>query len=402
MILASALHMLGASEKSRKLLYDELRRADEFGPAYKSALLIALCFPSWIDGDLNSLKPVATQVLKNGQNHSLPESIAFGSYFSGILHYQRNKLVEAENFLKPVTEGSTREQLAIPSIITYCQSSFALSLTYLATGRGQEANDIAEALISYMLETGNIDLLEICQTFQVELHLRQGKVLEASNWAKSYAPHPLIPAYRFYTPQLTLPKILLHQATGESFIEADKMLTQLQSFYLQIKCRNVLIHVYALQALLEHARGENNQAQLRLRKALDFAQPGWLLRPFLDLGCEMKLLLDQQSRTTPDDEFTASILKAFDSEKPTSHYLNSAEFDNRPPPSTAHVSSSPLTNREIEVLRLLAKGVSNNEIAGQLYISSETVKRHLSTIYRKLAVKNRHQAVISGKSIGII
>ena len=51
---------------------------------------------------------------------------------------------------------------------------------------------------------------------------------------------------------------------------------------------------------------------------------------------------------------------------------------------------------------MLAKGVSNNDIAESLFISPETVKRHLSTIYRKLDVKNRHQAVISAKSIGIL
>ena len=62
----------------------------------------------------------------------------------------------------------------------------------------------------------------------------------------------------------------------------------------------------------------------------------------------------------------------------------------------------PLTNREIEVLRMLAKGVSNQEIAKSLFISPETVKRHLSNIYRKLKVGSRHQAVVSAKSIGIL
>ena len=51
---------------------------------------------------------------------------------------------------------------------------------------------------------------------------------------------------------------------------------------------------------------------------------------------------------------------------------------------------------------MLAKGVRNNDIAESLFISPETVKRHLSTIYRKLDVKNRQQAIISAKSIGIL
>jgi LuxR family maltose regulon positive regulatory protein len=63
---------------------------------------------------------------------------------------------------------------------------------------------------------------------------------------------------------------------------------------------------------------------------------------------------------------------------------------------------TPLSNREIEVLKMLDRGVSNNEIAEILHISPETVKRHLSTIYHKLKVKNRQQAVVRGKSIGIL
>jgi len=53
-------------------------------------------------------------------------------------------------------------------------------------------------------------------------------------------------------------------------------------------------------------------------------------------------------------------------------------------------------------LRMLAKGVSNQEIANSLFISPETVKRHLSNTYSKLAVKNRNQAVMVSKSIGIL
>ena len=61
-----------------------------------------------------------------------------------------------------------------------------------------------------------------------------------------------------------------------------------------------------------------------------------------------------------------------------------------------------MSNREIEVLKMLDKGVSNKEVADALFISPETVKRHLSTIYRKLDVKNRHQAVVGAKSLGIL
>jgi LuxR family maltose regulon positive regulatory protein len=62
----------------------------------------------------------------------------------------------------------------------------------------------------------------------------------------------------------------------------------------------------------------------------------------------------------------------------------------------------PLTNREIEILLILPKGLSNQEIAEMLFISPETVKRHLYNIYQKFDVKNRQQAIVKAKSLGIL
>ena len=61
-----------------------------------------------------------------------------------------------------------------------------------------------------------------------------------------------------------------------------------------------------------------------------------------------------------------------------------------------------LSEREIEVLELIAEGLINQEIADQLYLSLHTVKVHARNIYSKLAVKNRTQAVAKGKALGIL
>ena len=145
------------------------------------------------------------------------------AFLTGILHYQRNDLDLAERFLTPVVEAPGGGELFVPTVVTYCQSSFALSLTYQAMGRTKKASRIIESVIDYMLETGNTDLLELCQVFQADLALRQGHVAEADLWARNTPPIPLAPAYRFYTPHLTLPKVLLARRTAKSLSEAGRL-----------------------------------------------------------------------------------------------------------------------------------------------------------------------------------
>ena len=173
-------------------------------------------------------------------------------------------------------------------------------------------------------------------------------------------------------------------------------------YYASIHSTRVLIDVLVLQALVRLAQGDPSQALEKLAEAVALAEPGGFIRPFLDQGPETADLLDRLVKQNPSLSFAGLILAAFGSRKPEPSNNRSGD-PNRPRSSLPDEPLiEPLTNREIEVLGMLAKGASNNDIAERLHISPETVKRHLSTTYRKLDVKNRHQAVVSAKSIGIL
>ena len=402
MILSVALQMQGDPGQARRVVLEALQHDEASTTVYKTQLLVALCYTSWVAADLNSLKYSATQCLKHGQKNDLPESIGIGRFFSGILHYQRNDLDLAERFLAPVVETHGAGELVVPSIVTYTQSSFALSLTYQAMGRAKEAGEILDAITGYMLETGNADLLELCQVFRADLALRQGHVAEADLWARKDTPKPLAPVYRFYNPYLALPKVLLARRTTKSLSEADTLLARMYDYYASIHSTRVLIDILVLQALVRAAQGNEAHAFEKLAEALALAEPSGFIRLFLEQGPEMADLLGGLVKQKPKLQYARQILAAFGSGK-TGSFSDRPDDRNTSGPSLPDTSLiEPLTNREIEVLRMLAKGVSNNKIAESLYISPETVKRHLSTIYRKLEVKNRHQAVISAKSYGIL
>ncbi len=401
-ILSAALQMQGDPGPSQRVVLEALQQEAASISVYKTGLLAGLCFTSWIAADLNSLKQTAAQLLKHGQKHDLQESIAVGRFFNGILHYQRNDLDLAERFLAPVVGDPGDGELFIPTVVTYCQSSFALSLTYQAMGRAEKASRIIESVIGYMLETGNSDLLELCQVFQANLALRQGHVAAADLWALNNHPKTLAPEYRFFTPHLTLPRVLLARRTKKNLSEADALLSRMHDYYTSINSTRVLIDVLVLQALVHVAQGDESQALEKLAEALALAEPGGFIRPFLDEGQEIADLLGRLVKKNPTLRYAGEILEAFGDGK-TNFFGRRADDRNKPGASFPGAPLiEPLTNREIEVLRKLVKGLSNNKIADCLFISTETVKKHLYTIYRKLDVKNRHQAVISAKSIGIL
>ena len=402
LFLSVALQMQGDPGQSRRVVLEALQQEAASIPVNKTSLLVALCYTSWIAADLNSLKQTADQLLKHGQKYDLPETIAVGRFFNGILHYQRNDLDLAERFLAPVTGTPGTGKLIVPTVVTYCQSLFALSLTYQAMGLTEKAIKIIESAIDYMLETGNADLMELCNVFRADLAMRQGHVAEADLWARKTPAIPLAPAYRFYTPHLTLPGVLLARRTAKSLSEADALLSRMYDYYASIHSTRVLIDVLVLQARVHVAQGGESLALEKLAEALALAEPGGFIRPFLDQGPEMKDLLGRLVKKNPMLQYAEKILEAFGGGK--TEFFGRREDDRNKPRASSPDKGliDPLTTREIEVLRKLAKGLSNKQIADSLFISTETVKKHLYTIYRKLDVKNRHQAIISSKSIGIL
>ncbi|HLO27928.1 MAG TPA: LuxR C-terminal-related transcriptional regulator [Anaerolineales bacterium] len=149
-----------------------------------------------------------------------------------------------------------------------------------------------------------------------------------------------------------------------------------------------VIEILILQALAFQARKDIEHSLPALERALGLAQLEGYVRLFLDEGEAMTRLLCQARSRQAGSGYAAELLstvgKVPDMVQPSMQLL-----------------IEPLTTREMEVLRLIEAGCSNQDIAAQLVISNATVKRHISNIYAKLGVKSRTQAVAIGKELRI-
>jgi LuxR family maltose regulon positive regulatory protein len=344
--------------------------------------------------DLSDLKQAAAHLLKLAGERNLPESIGWAHYFQGCAAYQADDLEEAEAEFAAVVG-----QKYIAHSFTFSQSAFGLASVYLAQGAGDRAQSVAESVVTYALEINNTRVLGDARACQAWLALKQGRYAEARRWAETVDPlAPLVPLTTFHVAAITLAKVLLASGTPSGLREGTELLARLRAFAESQHNTRTLIEVLALQALAESAAGRKSGALRYLAEAIGQAQPGGFVRVFVDLGPELAALL---SRLRPEGalaDFAAHVLHAFSSGEPKERPSPPAGASS-PKPIRSHDS---LTDREMDVLKLLACRQSAKEIAHQLIISDRTVKRHTANIYQKLGVNSRHQAVMTAEALGIL
>ena len=121
------------------------------------------------------------------------------------------------------------------------------------------------------------------------------------------------------------------------------------------------------------------------------------MRIFLDLGQPLRGLLERLATPGPTGDHVRDLLDAFrqESEAQRSRKAGAAV-------ALSEVLVDPLTERELEVLQLLAEGLSNKEIATRLIVAPSTIKQHLKNIYGKLDVHSRTQAVARGRELALL
>ncbi len=278
------------------------------------------------------------------------------------------------------------------------QSSLGLAAVYQARGAADKADAVIESLLAYGLDMNNTRVLADARAFRAWLALQQGRVSEALRWAASVDHQgPLTPMTTFHVPAFSLAKVLLNQGTPAGRREASELLARLGNLVEGQHATLFLIEVLALQAMLADAEGDEPAAQQAVTQAVTLAEPGGMIRVFVDLGPSMARLLSQHARDADTSPYIDQVLQAFPS-SPSVLALSQPRRSPARPPALIE----PLTAREQEILELLAHRLSAKEIAQRLIISDRTVKRHCANIYQKLGVNSRRDAVHAAMALGVL
>jgi len=386
-VSALSLQMLGDFKRAATIIREELAK-NSWPAAFQAKLMHYLSLVCIHEGDLNGVLRTAPTGLQIAEKLSLPESLSWCRYDLGIAHYLRNELAQAELYLRALLE----DRYFAPS--AYLTSGFyALALIYLSQGRNSEIGQVIGLLEATFQEMNEKSALAMTAAIKVELLLRENRLKEAQSLGGGIEYDLIPPHWLLYVPQLTSIRLLSFEESSESLQEARDQLEIFDENMRKIRRNNVRIDVLVLLALVCDRQGDEPSAFENLSIALDLGSKGRNIRTFVDLGKPMANLLRRLKAQKVVESQTAyldQLLAAFP----------------ETPISPAHMSQSqldePLTDRELEVLALLAQRLSNKEIAAELVISPRTVKRHTLNIYQKLDVNSRLQAVERSSKLGIL
>jgi LuxR family maltose regulon positive regulatory protein len=360
----------------------------------KARLHFYLTIILYFEADLSGAMAAARECLRTIGNRSFVHTRTFAEYFIGTIHYLQNHIQTAQPSLLNVVAN---RQAANPNYVAH--ATFSLTNIYFSKGNETTADRMLDQVKAYCRVSDHIMILPIIQAFEAEFALHRGDAKGAEHSSQQTDFDVQEPMWFLYIPQFTPIKSLLARGTHESLQEAHNRLVQWEKQMRRINRKSILIEVLALLALVCHKQKDEAAALHNLQNALDLAEPGNWIRTFVDLGMEMEDLLNCLIQQQTGQTYAQQILKACQVEN---RIKASIPLDTT---TTPQISESPsqsiLTRREIDILPLLAKGLSNREIAAKLHIAPVTVKTHLQNIYKKLKTRNRIEALQRSRELGI-
>jgi len=234
---------------------------------------------------------------------------------------------------------------------------------------------------------------------KARIWIAQGQLDNALEWVheQGISPSDDLNYIREFE-HITLARILLAQfQTGQNAKDiqtALELLSRLREAAEKGKRKGSLIEILVLEAMANQAVDNLPAALESLAHALSLAEPEGFIQIFLSEGISMRNLLRDAAAAGIGGTYTRHLLSTF--EPPLKTNLSGA------PRVTTSELVEQLTLRELEILRLIASGLRNKEIADQLFISLATVKRHVANIYGKLNVSHRTEAVARANELNLL
>ncbi len=339
-------------------------------------------------GQLHQAAATYRQTVDLAATWQLRASPALGVALLGMgkVSYEWNDLSEAERYLREGIEscGQWGGLAEMTSLRGYLHLARVLLARGDIAGARRMIEQTEQVSRGYHVPEG-VACAAAMQA-RLAMHPARRNLAEAARWAASREGELSgdgSPSHAREMERLTLARVFIAQ---NRLADAEALLDRLLQSAETAEAAGRVIEILVLQAVTRQAQGNMAQAMLAVSRALSQAEPGGYVRVFLDEGAPVvRLLREAESRGIARD-YVRKLLSAFGAAAS----------------SLVPVLVDPLSERELEVLRLIAAGLSPQEIADKLVITVGTVRNHVKNIYGKLDAHSRLQAVDRARALNLL
>jgi LuxR family maltose regulon positive regulatory protein len=306
----------------------------------------------------------------------------------GELLYERDDLDAAARHLDEGVELAARTG----DVEVLMRGHVALSAVRQALGDAEGALKAAREAERVARSSGAEHAIVVnAAVWRSRLHLIRGDLAAACAEQEQAAGVGGVRSYSRALERIGLARLLVARNEPD---EALRLLTQLREMARTVSRK---IEILAVRALALRAKGEKEQSVSALAEALALAEPEGYVRTFVDEGAPMAEILAEALEARRRDRLNPPV---------PAYYLRKliTALEREVPAAGLPVAGAPepLSERELEVLQLIAAGRSNRRIASELFVSVGTVKTHVNNLYRKLDAHSRTQAVARARELNLI
>jgi LuxR family maltose regulon positive regulatory protein len=350
-------------------------------------------------GRLHEAVSAYEQSLQLVMEHGGPVQPVTSDMYLGlsVLHHEQGDLEAATQHL--LRSKKLGEQAALPDWqYRYC----------LAQARIKEAQGDLDSALELLHEAERLYFrtplpnVRPVAALKTRVWIAQGRLTEALAWARERGlsvDDDL--SYLREFEHVTLARVLIakykRDRANRSILEAMGLLERLLKAAEEGGRMGSVIEILVLQALAHEAQGNIPLALVPLERALALAEPEGYIRIFVDEGIPMAQLLSATAAHGIMPDYIGKLLAVIEAEE-----YKREDRSYLPPAPPAQPLIEPLSQRELEVLQLIAQGLSNREISERLFLALSTVKGHNRIIFGKLQVQRRTEAVARARELGLV
>ena len=431
--IAAARAILALTQYQVETMLAQSRRALEYLPpnnlVSRSTAYWTLGHAYLLDGDRAAARQALTEAISISQASGNIFTTILATIGLGNVEETENQLYLAAETYRRVLQlaGDQPLQIIIEAHLGLARVLYEWNDLDAAQHHGEQSAQLVRQI-------ENTDRFVACEVFLARLKLAQGDVTGAA--AILAKADQVVSQYNFahQIPEIAAAQVLtlLHQgnlAVAAHTAQAHKLpisqarvhlaqgdastaLAVLEPLRQQAEAKgweDERLKVMVLQAVALRASGEKGKAVQLLGDALVLAEPGGFIRIFVDEGVPMAQLLSEAAARGTKPDYIGKLLAVLEAEEQPGLARPEKSEDKSYLPSAlpeghrdGEPLSEPLSQRELEILQLIAQGLSNGEISKRLFLALNTVKGHNQKIYSKLQVQSRTEAIARARELNLL